>query len=450
MFIDTSLTPLQLEHDAIRVATLAAQKTSRLLHRWKSTDGAPVITVAGRYGSRSWTNWTQGFLYGNGLLAFEIAGDTALFDQARQLILSEMADHLTHIGVHDHGFNCVSTYGNLRRLMRLGRVDFNPWEMAVYETALRVSGAVQASRWTQLPDGFGYIYSFNGAHSLFVDTFRTLRICDLAHQLGHTLHGEQDRHINLLDRVLRHAITSSRYNVYYGEGRDLYDTTGRTVHEAVFNPASGAFRCPSTQQGYSPFTTWTRGLAWAMLGATEQIEFLQSLPADAAPEITSQAIKVLYKTARATCDFYLTEAAASDGICYWDTGAPGIAKLGDWKSRPADPYNDCEPVDSSASAIAAQALLRMGHIADNEGHHYVSAGLSIARTLFKEPYLSTEANHEGLLLHSIYHRPNNWDYAPIAGLVPYGESSMWGDYHLLELALLITRAAKGQHYTFFE
>ena len=28
-----------------------------------------------------------------------------------------MAPHVSHVGVHDHGFNNVSTYGNMRRLM---------------------------------------------------------------------------------------------------------------------------------------------------------------------------------------------------------------------------------------------------------------------------------------------------------------------------------------------
>jgi hypothetical protein len=54
------------------------------------------------------------------------------------------------------------------------------------------------------------------------------------------------------------------FAVYYGEGRDAYDVRGRVAHESIFNPADGAFRCPSTQQGYSPFTTWTRALAWIM------------------------------------------------------------------------------------------------------------------------------------------------------------------------------------------
>jgi unsaturated chondroitin disaccharide hydrolase len=49
------------------------------------------------------------------------------------------------------------------------------------------------------------------------------------------------------------------------------------VHEAVFNTASGVFRCPNSQQGYSPFSTWTRGLAWAICGFAEQLEFLRTL-----------------------------------------------------------------------------------------------------------------------------------------------------------------------------
>ena len=58
-----------------RALELASEKTLRLDRRWKSSDGAPVITVAGRYTARSWTQWTQGFQYGNALLCFELTGD---------------------------------------------------------------------------------------------------------------------------------------------------------------------------------------------------------------------------------------------------------------------------------------------------------------------------------------------------------------------------------------
>ena len=72
---------------------------------------------------------------------------------------------------------------------------------------------------------------------------------------------------------------TAKYLVYYGEGRDAYDVRGRVAHEAIFNVNDGRFRCPNSQQGYSPFSTWTRGLAWAMCGFAEQLEFLAALPA---------------------------------------------------------------------------------------------------------------------------------------------------------------------------
>ena len=438
-----------------RALELASQKTIMLDRRWKVADGAPVFTVAGKYTARSWTQWTQGFQYGNALVCFDLTGDSSLLALARRHVVDDMAEHLTHTGVHDHGFNNISTYGHLRRLIVAGRIPWNEWELNFYELALKVSGAVQASRWTALPDG-GYIPSFNGRHSLFIDTMRTLRICAMAHLLGHALVGEQDKRVNLLGRLLAHAKTSAAFNIYYGEGRDHYDVPelcGRTAHEAIFNVASGVFRCPSSQQGFSPFTTWTRGLAWAMLGFSEQLEFIQSLPesefaAEGLPA-KREACTMLERAARATCDFYINQASALDGICYWDTGAPQLHLLGDWKDKPANPYNDFEPVDSSASAIAAQGLLRLGHVLGEAGRAYQQAGLAIIERLIQEPYLSIDPHHEGILLHSVYHRPNGWDYIPPVHKIPCGESSMWGDYHLLEALLLVARLADSTYYTFF-
>ncbi len=82
---------------------------------------------------------------------------------------------------------------------------------------------------------------------------------------------------------------------------------------------------------------------------------------------------------------------------------------------------------------------------------YFQAGLTVAGTLLEEPYLSTGRETSGLLLHSVYHRPNGWDYIAPGQKVPNGESSMWGDYHVRELALLILREARGESYlTFFD
>lgn len=365
-----------------------------------------------------------------------------------------MAAHISHFGVHDHGFNNISTYGNLLRLMNEGRLPEDRWERSFYELALKASGAVQAHRWTDLADT-GYIYSFNGPHSLFADTIRSLRSLAVAHQLGHSLMTENDVEISLLDRLIQHARTTAEYSVYYGDGRDAYDMRGRTAHESIFNVSDGNYRCPSSQQGFSPFTTWTRGLAWIMVGAAEQLEFLSIVDdAELVPHGGRLAVEgCLVKMAKACCKFYI-ENSAADGIPYWDTGAPNLHQLGnDFLERPADPMNDWEPVDSSAAAIGAQGLIRLGRYLQAsdgaESKRYMQAGLTVLKTLLDEPYLSTNDDHQGLLLHSVYHRPNGWDYIPSGQRVPCGESSMWGDYHVREVALLVDRLANDQPYLKF-
>jgi len=334
--------------------------------------------------------------------------------------------------------------------MAAGVLPFNPWEKNFYELALKASGAVQAMRWTRLTPDSGYIYSFNGPHSLFADTIRSLRALAISHRLGHKLMGEMDRPISLLGRLLQHAETTARYAVYYGKGRDAYDIRGRTAHESIFNVNDGAYRCPNSQQGYSPFSTWTRGLAWVLCGYPEEIEFLEVLTEeDLAPYGGKhKLIAHFLEVAQAVADFYL-EQTSIDGVPYWDTGAPGLVSLGNYLDRPAEPFNEHEPVDSSAAAIAAQGLLRLGsylkrNLEIAKGNKYYQAGLTVAQTLFREPYLSTDPHHEGLLLHSVYHRPNGWDYIPPGRRVPCGEASMWGDYHARELGVLLHSAATGQ------
>src|ERR1700722_5867160 len=223
MRTDRSITPSDLAKPLTRLFELAARKTAALDKRWDTSRGTPVFTVAGKYTTRGWTEWTQGFQYGCGVLAFDATGGQSLVKPAREKIKALMTPHVTHFGVHDHGFNNLSTYGNLRRLMREGRIASNEWEMAFYELAIKASGAVQASRWSKTFEGGGYVYSFNGPHSLFIDTMRTIRILGLAHQLGHVLMGENDERISLLGRLLQHGLTTARCNIYYGEGRDGYD-----------------------------------------------------------------------------------------------------------------------------------------------------------------------------------------------------------------------------------
>ena len=453
--IDKTLRPADLAPIIQKLWEASAPKILSIDSDEKPGSATPVYTVAGKYTARGWTEWTQGFVYGSALFQYDATGEKDFLTLGRDRTRERMAHHITHIGVHDHGFNNVSTYGNLLRLMTEGRIPHDPREKDFYELALKCTGAVQAARWTRTAGGGGYIYSFNGPHSLFADTIRSLRALAVSHSLGHVLMGEKDLKISLLDRLLQHAKTTADYAVFYGEGRDYYDVRGRTAHESIFNLNDGNFRCPNSQQGFSPFTTWTRGLAWIMSGYAEQLEWIETLADEELdPFGGRQAIRELFlKPALATCDFYIAETPV-DGIPYWDTGAPNLHRLGDYLDKPAQIENDFEPVDSSAAAIAAQGLLRLGHYltaqGDARGENYWLAGLAVAKTVLAEPYLSTDPSHQGLILHSIYHQPNGWDHVPAGSKIARGESSMWGDYHARELALYIQRVIENQpYYTFF-
>ena len=477
--INQTLKPSDLSTRLQRFWELSGSKIDLIQKEYDSSKGSPVFTDNGNYTTRGWTEWTQGFQFGSAILQYDATGEKRFFEYGRKKTVEVMAPHISHTGVHDHGFNNVSTYGNLLRLMKEEKIPFNEWEKNFYELALKISGAVQANRWTVTKNG-GFIHSFNGAHSLFVDTIRSCRSLVLSHALGHVFQGEGDMKIDLLERALFHMRATADYSIYYGEGRDSYDVWGRTAHESVFNVKDGNYRCPNSQQGYTGFTTWTRGLAWAMCGFAEELEWIDTQEESSFTNFGGKdaVVSFVLKAATATCDFYI-ENTPADGIPYWDTGAPELHKLKDYLNNPADPFNSFEPVDSSAAAIAAQGLLRLGTYLEKHpnispprlrgsdesltptsrwrsevegvpGSIYYQAGLTILNTLLDEPYLSTNSSHQGLILHSIYHRPNGWDHIPEGSKIPNGESSMWGDYHAREACLFLQRIIrKEKYYTFF-
>jgi unsaturated chondroitin disaccharide hydrolase len=453
--INTRLKAADLQQKLSKFWELSGQKVKNIEKNYDVSKGSPVFTIKGKYSTRGWTEWTQGFQFGSAILQFDATGEMDLLEGAKKKTLEVMAPHVSHIGVHDHGFNNVSTYGNLLRLMHEGKIPFNEWEKNFYELALKISGAVQSSRWTSTKTG-GFIHSFNGPHSLFVDTIRSCRALMVSYKLGHVFQAENDVKIDLLERALLHCEATANYSVYYGEGRDTYDLWGRTAHESIFNTKDGNYRCPNSQQGYTGFSTWTRGLAWAMCGFAEELEFLKTVSDQDLDKFGGRKKIEAYmlKAAKATCDFYI-EHTPVDGVPYWDTGAPNLHKLGDYLNRTSDPYNSEEPIDSSAAAIGAQGLLRLGkYLQDNgdkaAGDKYWQTGLTVLDTLLQDPYLSTDPEHQGLLLHSVYHWPNGWDYVPEGSNIPYGESSMWGDYHIREVALYVHKILKNEpYYTFY-
>ena len=63
MKINSTLTPRALEKKVHRVFEASAVKIRSLESSWNPEKGSPVFTINGKYTSRGWTEWTQGFQF---------------------------------------------------------------------------------------------------------------------------------------------------------------------------------------------------------------------------------------------------------------------------------------------------------------------------------------------------------------------------------------------------
>jgi hypothetical protein len=216
--------------------------------------------------------------------------------------------------------------------------------------------------------------------------------------------------------------------VYYGRGRDIYDVCGRVAHESLFNPLSGTYRGPNSQQGYSPFTTWTRGLAWAMLGFAEQIEFLESIGAIAGGQgHPDTSIDFMIEAARATCDF--TSRSRAPMACRSGTPARPASQML-WRLGVAPPIRSTTSAGRQFGGLpsrrrGAAPLGRWLSQRGGDGGRHAGRSHRARHALRCERSVpSASADHQGLMLHSVYHRPNGWDHVPAGARTPRGESSM--------------------------
>ncbi|MBA2305256.1 MAG: glycosyl hydrolase, partial [Acidobacteria bacterium] len=65
MQFDRLRSPRDLVPAIDRMFEISAGKIRSLESSWPREAGAPVFTVNGRYQSRGWTEWTQGFQFGS-------------------------------------------------------------------------------------------------------------------------------------------------------------------------------------------------------------------------------------------------------------------------------------------------------------------------------------------------------------------------------------------------
>jgi unsaturated chondroitin disaccharide hydrolase len=338
----------------------------------------PLYTEKGRWrhDKPAWTHWCDGFLPGMMWIFYEESGE-AYWRRLAESYSRPLEPRKDDRKVHDLGF--IFYHGAYKRwydaTVREGAPDQSLKDVIIH------AGRTLALRFNERA---GCLCSFHGPDSNFIDIMMNVGIIFYAAlETG-------DR--SLLELAHRHSKTTKH---------TLVRKDGSTAHEGVFDPKTGEFLRQSTQQGYSPQSCWSRGLAWSLYG------FCTCYELTGEPEYL--------ETSQMNADYWLAHLDAGNqdyGVVPWDFDAPRQGPL----SR--------KVVDTSASAIASCGLINLAHhTADAERRQaYQDCAL---RTVFNlsSKYLGEVDGWEGILRGGVYH---------IHKGLGVNESVIWGDFFFVE------------------
>jgi unsaturated chondroitin disaccharide hydrolase len=350
--------------DLHRALQFAARQARRIVATYPGY--TPMYTVQGRWNREGerWTPWCEGFFPGILWLLHKQTGEPewrVLAEDYTRPLEQRRFDR----DVHDLGFLFFSTYLRWYRLTGDERL----------RDILIDAGRTLALRRQK----GGYLASFVGPHSLFIDIMMNVGLVLWAANAAHDA--------NLRDIALEHCRTTAAY---------LVRPDGSTAHEGIFHTVKGTFLRRSTHQGWSAASTWARGQAWAIYGFT------------AAHRLSGEA--EFLDIARRCANYYL-QHAPKGLVPYWDFDLPPDGPLL-W--------------DSSAAAIAASGFLDLSEQAPDktEQERYRRAALAILQTLCSQRFLPyDQPDWEGILQHGIYHFHKG---------LGVDESVAWGDHFFVE------------------
>jgi unsaturated chondroitin disaccharide hydrolase len=360
-------TDRQLLEEAMR---FAHQQVRKIVDR--SPDFYPMYTEDGRWkhDGETWSDWCTGFFPGMMWIFRKRADDggaaEAKYWEEQAIRYSKPVEKRKNDKEsQDLGFLFFSTYYRWYRLNRDPKLN----------DVLIEAGTTLALRYREKGH---YLSSFVSEDSLFIDLMMNVGLIFYA--------ARETGDKKLRDIALRHCQTTRRF---------LVRGDGSTAHEGIFDVDSGEFLRQSTQQGFRGDSCWSRGLAWAIYGFTICYEYTRE------PRLLA--------TAQACADYYITHTNA-DGIPPWDFNAPA---------------NRRNLLDTSAAAITASALLRLGRLLQDpvKGHFYASSGLLILRMLCEKYLAKKDKKWEGILRGGVYH---------VHKELGVDESVIWGEYFFVE------------------
>src|SRR5680860_23242 len=98
MKINKKLKLNDLQSKIDKLWQLSGQKIDHIHQNYDHSQGSPVFTIEGKYTTRGWTEWTQGFEFGSAILQYDATGENRYLELGRQATLDKMADHVGHFG----------------------------------------------------------------------------------------------------------------------------------------------------------------------------------------------------------------------------------------------------------------------------------------------------------------------------------------------------------------
>jgi unsaturated chondroitin disaccharide hydrolase len=175
---------------------------------------------------------------------------------------------------------------------------------------------------------------------------------------------------------------------------------GSVNHIVSFDPETGAFIESLGGQGYGPYSSWSRGQAWALYGMVNTFSYTGD--------------RSFLAAAKRVAHYFLA-SMPEDAVPYWDFRA--------------EPFAD-QPRDSSAGAIAASGLIEISKcVPSSESCIYMNAAKKILFSLTEQYATWHVPDHEAILLHGTGHKPENKNV---------DVSLIYGDYFYVEAMAKLT------------
>ena len=86
--INHELKASDLKDKLTRFWELSAKKIKLIETNYDESKGSPVFTINGRYSTRGWTEWTQGFQHGSSLLQYDATGEKSFSHSLKGVLFS--------------------------------------------------------------------------------------------------------------------------------------------------------------------------------------------------------------------------------------------------------------------------------------------------------------------------------------------------------------------------